>query len=100
MPEHTPGPWNKDWIAGALRHICRNVDSDMFLVEPLPDDANTPSYYQSGDVELIWGAPELLAVCKSMREWFGKLDDWKGPCGDPPVDELRAAIARAEPKEK
>jgi hypothetical protein len=26
----TPGPWSRSWIAGAIRHINRNVDFDAF----------------------------------------------------------------------
>ena len=40
-------------------------------------------------------APKLLAVCKAMHRWLGKLTDWEG-APDPPLDELRAAIAEAE----
>lgn len=90
MPEskHTPGPWSREWISGALRHINRNVDREMFGCEDLPDDANWPSYYTDGDVDLVTAAPELLAACKEALCCFAD--------SGPVADELAAAIAKAE----
>ena len=92
MPEHTPGPWNREWVAEALRHICRNIDSEVFLAEPLPENANTPSYYHAGDVDLIAAAPDLLAACKATVRAYASHQLYD-KC---PLDQLKAAVARAE----
>lgn len=39
-------------------------------------------------------APELLAQLEKHLEWLSKLTDWAG-AGDPDLDGLRAAIAKA-----
>ncbi len=97
MAKHTPGPWHKDWIAGALRHICKNVDCEMFLLDPLPEDANTPNYYGTGDVDLIAAAPELLDACEAAKE------DVHSDCSGSPMEAcsdlcelLATAIAKAK----
>lgn len=70
MSKHTPGPWSRSWVYGAIRHVCRNVDSDAFWSPDEGEDtetANWPDYYTPGDVDLITAAPELLEACQLME---------------------------------
>jgi len=92
---HTPGPWNRDWISGALRHICKNVDYDCFMLDELPEDANIPSYYNNGDVSLIVAAPDLLEACKEAVRLLEDPQNYGGDCR-PCYGMLRVAIHKAE----
>lgn len=56
----------------------------------LPDEANTPTYYGTNDVDLICAAPDLLAMCKTIAEEF----DYALP--ESTLHRLLAVIAKAE----
>lgn len=69
MGKHTPGPWNRSWVYGALRHINKNVDDDTFLFEPVPEGEETPNVrINPADADLIAAAPDLLAACEALLE--------------------------------
>lgn len=67
MSGHTPGPWCRDWIYGAIRHINKNVDEESFAScdhrhgEAGPDTPNVRRNPE--DADLIAAAPDLLAAC-------------------------------------
>jgi hypothetical protein len=63
----TPGPWNREWISSALRHINKNVDYDAFYGKEITEEDNLPTYYSDGDVDLIAAAPELLEACEAAE---------------------------------
>jgi hypothetical protein len=97
-PKHTPGPWSRSWIAGAIRHINRNVDSDAFW-SPTEEEAkdldavNHPTR-NDADYDLIAAAPDLLDACVRLLHH-------SGPCDAAEMqdrDFARAAIAKAEGK--
>jgi len=75
----------------------------------LPEDANIPSYYTVGDVDLIVAAPDLLAECKAIvakvQEIIASIREHDGPGCDAEsweeaIAPCRAAIAKAESEVK
>lgn len=97
MGKHTPGPWNRSWVYGALRHINKNVDDDVFLFEPVPEGEETPNVrINPADADLIAAAPDLLAALKGMLDIYGELHAQfdVGDCQQ--TLDARAAIAKAE----
>lgn len=97
MSKHTPGPWSKAYISGALRHVQRNVDIDAFLDGESIDEINnglyeTPSGRSVADAALIAAAPEMLAALEECSSILRLLDPLDSPGGS---EKLSAAIARA-----
>lgn len=101
MSKHTPAPWSRSWIYGALRHVSRNVDSDSFWFPEQEEDretANIPSFYTKGDVDLITAAPELLEALKLALVELGGNDPNDLAFEDAICGRIRQAIAKAEGK--
>lgn len=112
---HTPGPWKfiqetieSDWaiVLDASGGIVANVNT-----ETGPDATSAPETRKmpsGANAHLIAAAPDLLEACKAaldalekfIGEWSGR-DDTNAPAWvsqwKPLVDQLRAAIAKAEP---
>lgn len=103
---HTPGPWSREYISGALRHIERNCDRESFCSDELCDsiekeEVRYPSYHRGDDVSLITAAPDLLESVKCGRQ---KLATYLHVfSGDKELSALLvmwdAAIAKAEGKQ-
>jgi len=71
MNAHTPGPWSRAWVAGALRHINRNVDDEAFYSPPpgevLFETHRHPMRHEP-DYDLVTAAPELLTALDDLLE--------------------------------
>jgi|SRR5208283_4883829 len=71
---HTPGPWSRNWIYAALRHINKNVDYDCFFLDVdeeykavKEETLHTPNVrINQGDADLIAAAPDLLKACEEL----------------------------------
>lgn len=68
MSAHTPGPWSRAWVGGALRHINRNVDEDAFYAPPAGEDPDTINHpmRKEADYDLVTAAPDLLAALEDV----------------------------------
>jgi len=102
----TPGPWEKKWLYGALRHINKNVDWDAFYSGP--DEIETPD---KDDAEFISEMrnqlPELLSTFTSTQEENKRLrallkscrgyleSDYTGPNGEDYTNGLTYAVRTA-----
>lgn len=90
MQLHTPGPWKFDYdeaenqyrVCGEDERVIARTDWDEEK-----DEANA---------QLIAAAPDLLQALLKLKEWVGKLEDWKGE--DPPCEAVDAAISKATGK--
>jgi hypothetical protein len=103
MSEHTPGPWNKQWIYGALRHINKNVDDDSFYFPFEGDEAFTVPDVRinPGDAALIAAAPDLLEAAKLTALHFERMNlhpdvNFMGDDEHEAWGALNRAIAKAE----
>jgi hypothetical protein len=72
----TPEPWSRSWIAGAIRHINRNVDFDAFWFptdeeKKNLDRVNYPSRHEP-DYDFIvtsrTALPALISAYEKARE--------------------------------
>ncbi len=91
--KQTPGPWEFDQenmkikgkgdIEG--RTIIANVSPKM--------DFSRGYMTQCANASLIAAAPELYEALIALRNWVGKLDDWRGI--DPPCEIVDKAIEKA-----
>lgn len=74
--KHTPGPWSRSWVYGAIRHINKNVDSDAFWQPDDgedPDTANCPNVRSfPADADLIAAAPDLLDALRQAVSVLGE----------------------------
>lgn len=94
-PKFTPGPWHKG----------TNDDSVVSAGQSEEQRGSANFEYYGGhliaesiekhNIPLIAAAPDLLEALKNIHEWLGNLTDWEG-AGDPDLDGIRAAIAKAE----
>ncbi|MBR8657293.1 hypothetical protein KDH83_28650 [Achromobacter sp. Marseille-Q0513] len=111
---HTSGPWRAVALGGASVVLT--------TVKPARNDTRIPAYgydesrghsvgypfiddvkgvrldfvcFSHADANLIAASPELLAQAEKHLAWLSKLTDWTG-VGDPDVDGLIAAIAKAK----
>jgi hypothetical protein len=85
---HTPGPWPRCYVAGAIRHLVRNVDRDAFVSDEELTEAGQPdfSWAKYDDADLITAAPDLLDACETAL----------ATCSPFAAEKIRAAIAKAE----
>jgi hypothetical protein len=80
---HTPGPWEYD---------------GKFRVGIPHKDGWTGFRTNPNDARLIAAAPELLAACKAVAEFYGINKDMGSPLEWDLGRKVRAAIAKAEGK--
>lgn len=85
-PRHTPGPWRhtKGGYVYAADCVVAKV-GDFADTELLPFNRRWLA-----DSDLIAAAPEMLEALKSAASYF----EWYG--GEATLDQVRAAIAKAE----
>lgn len=62
--KHTPGPWPKDHVYSAIRHIVRNVEHDTYCM----DEKCEFMWNRDQDFNLIAAAPDLLAALRECSE--------------------------------
>lgn len=88
MSKFTPGPWHVVEYAGFydLQQDPFYSDEDNLLDEAKNDNAEY-------NAKLAAAAPDLLEALISLKNWVGKLDDWKGE--DPPFGIVDEAIRKA-----
>lgn len=101
----TPGPWCKDWVYGAMRHISKNVDYDYFWTPSPEDEAaidagdlHIPNVrINHGDASLICAAPALYAACQAALALIASDIESKERTTKE-GDACRAALALATPE--
>lgn len=70
----TKGPWDEKWIRGALRHLRKNVDWDLFFDGEI--DGDVPREVDATNIACV---PELIQVYKTAKEALLMMEDW---CSD------------------
>lgn len=88
MAEHTPGPWNYEWVHTLLRYSRKQVGPWDEMDGNHPDDK---------DANLIAAAPDLLAAAKAVLAYAAEIEHY--PSTGNVYDELGAAVAKAEGEE-
>lgn len=102
-PKHTPGPWSRSWVYGAIRHINKNVDVDAFWAPAEGEDreaANFPNVrINPADADLLASAPDLLAALETMQphfcSWGCTRDPVRSTSHTDACTQATAAIAKA-----
>lgn len=89
---HTPGPWEADdneiHAYSAGRHIATAASQSN------PSDGGCGDRETAANVRLMAAAPDLLVACQRMVRAHD--ENWKTHNMDfPPIDDARAAIAKA-----
>jgi len=95
--KHTPGPWSRAWIYGAIRHLNKNVNDDAFFSDVDDEydkvekgELNTPNVRNNpGDADLIAAAPDLLSALRDLH------DSQNGPPLETERAEWEAAMSKA-----
>lgn len=105
--KHTPGPWSveENVRAGGVVHLAvtnRSAGDDWMPCSISPQARARPIDY--ANARLIAAAPALLEACKAAEGVLTEpgimdVDQWKA-WSRKTVDQLRAAIASAEPPAK
>lgn len=94
MSKHTPGPW-KICLASDL-YIEPDRGSDIYqrpLCRVLP---NFPVGTNAANARLIAAAPDLLRMCKVVRDYWEALEDQTDHLHNHPLADIKAAITKAE----
>lgn len=61
-------PLSPSWMAGGIRHLNKNVDSDAFWDEPEGGDGFTPGRYEGETMATVLNAvPALLALADAAE---------------------------------
>ncbi len=98
MSEHTPGPWKVFSDRGRIEWICagrhKASSAAICLMAPCAHDVLEE---QNANARLIAAAPELLAECKAAVADAATAVNPSARL--PNFDAMKAAIAKAEPKE-
>jgi len=84
--EHTPGPWHYQEKADEYTHIIR-AENDVFICS-CPQNSLQNS---KANARLIAASPELLIALRALVVACG-------PYSGMPIEQARAAIAKAEGK--
>lgn len=112
MAKHTPGPWNIDPVEALVASTKISIQFVAMLGDENNDFGNTwddPSMTDEvmANARLIAAAPEMREKIEAaLKEWdilprgraftIAEITDWLTRYMAPAMDELRAAIAKAE----
>ncbi|MEJ1438496.1 MAG: hypothetical protein RPU61_14505 [Candidatus Sedimenticola sp. (ex Thyasira tokunagai)] len=92
MSSHTPGKWKAHHIP-ASPYITERWEIHWSK----DGECVAEIIHSEADAVLMAESKNLLEALESAVEWFKKLDDWSG-VGDPDLDQMQAAIAKAKGK--
>ncbi|CAM4091864.1 hypothetical protein BOTU111921_11290 [Bordetella tumbae] len=103
-PRHVIGPWSLGFDPVPFSELVGSEGGWVEINSPehsgfalvvwrMEDDERSPEL--EATAHLITAAPELLEQLEKHSAWLSKLTDWAG-VGDPDLDGLRAAIAKAK----
>lgn len=93
---HTPGPWTAHEETKYRRaEVTHNERGD-----PIAEVFGPSADQRQANARLIAAAPEMLTALRDAENWLGELDAGPDTGAQALIAELRAAIAKAEGRDK